>query len=539
MFPEIPADLGAETRESLLALAADIKTAVTAALQEGKGAALEEATKYLAIRDDVLAYAQLAALSDDSDTGDDDVEGEDDDDDDEDTDASAESNSLAAARPVVTETGLSTEVEHVSDRIGPDAILSTERLGEDRPSGSAFRDWNEFASALVRKATDIRSNTSEKFDIGRIHGNFDAAHTLGNDAIDNMRKLGVLDLFGDRELTAACCAPVTPTYAIGCQNSTARPVKNSLANFRTGAERMAVSIYSSPTLDDVAGGAGIWTCEDDDDEGAEKTCATIECGTSTEFRMYGVYACLTIKNMLAMSFPELVAAYMNRLAALQARIGEVQMLDALGTAANAPISAPALGYGSTTSVTTSILNYLALRREQQRWDDQPMVAWAHRSVRTALQIDLSRRRREGGGSGIVPESAVDAAFADVGVNVTWSLDTASWMTAVPEVASGADPSAGTGGTLNQLPDSAEILIAPVGKFASLERGLIGMGVTGNNIYRDNASNTRNEFTFFIENFEGVVDTDGCPADLLVFDGLCHNGVQIADVAIDCDGTAAA
>ena len=89
--------------------------------------------------------------------------------------------------------------------------------------------------------------------------------------------------------------------------------------------------------------------------------------------------------------------------------------------------------------------------------------------------------------------------------------------------------------MTALPSEATVLIAPRGKYALMDGGQLDIGVTGNNIYRDNVSNSRNEFTFFFENFEGVVDTTSCPARRLVFPSLCYNGAQIADVTINCLG----
>lgn len=131
---------------------------------------------------------------------------------------------------------------------------------------------------------------------------------------------------------------------------------------------MKVSIMPSPTLSQITTGYGQWTAANDADDTATKsTCQTITCGSPTEYTMYGVYRCITIKNMLAMSYPELVEAWLNRLAAAHARLAEQLLLNAMGTGATM-IDAPLLGYGATTSVITTILNYIALYQETQRWD---------------------------------------------------------------------------------------------------------------------------------------------------------------------------
>ena len=70
--------------------------------------------------------------------------------------------------------------------------------------------------------------------------------------------------------------------------------------------------------------------------------------------------------------------------------------------------------------------------------------------------------------------------------------------------------------------------------AEARRGELAIGVTGNNIYRDNQSNSRNEFTMFFENFEGIVNTTSCPAHILDIPA-CWSGVQIDDIAINCQG----
>ena len=134
--------------------------------------------------------------------------------------------------------------------------------------------------------------------------------------------------FEPDEITAALCAPATPYYGLACANVLRRPVFNSLPQFQ--APRMKVSIPESPSLSDIVTGVGQWTAEDDADADAVKlACQTIACGTPTEYVMYGVYRCLTIKNMLAMSNPELVEAYLNRLGAAHARLAEQLLLNAM------------------------------------------------------------------------------------------------------------------------------------------------------------------------------------------------------------------
>jgi hypothetical protein len=166
-----------------------------------------------------------------------------------------------------------------------------------------------------------------------------------------------------------------------------------------------------------------------------------------------------------------------------------------------------------------------------------MQAWAPRWFRDALRIDLSRRRRQDGNFEIKTEADVNAVFRDAGVDMTWYIDTPTWGTAIPNLTSNANLSAGATGVLSAFPQTAEILIAPAGKFTMIDRAQVSIGVTGNNWYRDNASNNKNEVTYFFENYEGVVDTTSCPAHLLKFDTLCYAGNMNADRAVACTGVA--
>ena len=157
-----------------------------------------------------------------------------------------------------------------------------------------------------------------------------------------------------------------------------------------------------------------------------------------------------------------------------------------------------------------------------------MEVWGHRQLLHAIKADLAARRRTDGGRNLVPSDAqVNRMFSDAGFQIHWTLDAANWMTPVRQFS--------TAGVLADFPRNAEFLVAPAGKFAVMDRGELNIGVTGNGMYRDNTSNSRNEFTFFFENYEGLVNTDSCPAYILEFNNICWNGRQIADNYVDCEG----
>lgn len=533
MFPQIPENLSGLSADQLTALRDEILAACHAYRALSADDRVEHdsdfigATKALAkVKTRLAAVQAEAALTDDP--GDDDGEGDE------------------PEVPEVPEVPADEPVDEAStiERPGlpepsPDAGLPVAAVARftafdnvqlaDRPlrPGDAFSGMRDLAEALLARAQTINPNTSEKFHVARLTADFGNRPRLSESALEN---IDVWDQLAatDREVVAAWCALGTPIYDIDCESTLRRPVKNSLANL--AAPRARVSVHPSPSLSDIVDTAvGIWTIDDDDnDEAVKGPCATITCGTPEEYDVYGVWACMTVKNLLTLNYPELIAAYLNRLGAAHARVGEIQLLNAMGAAADATISTGTLGYGTATSITTQIMEYLALYREQERWDDQPFEMWAHRWLQSAIRIDLTRRNRRDGSSRVATAAEANQVFLDAGVMPNWFIDQPSWSQNLPV-------GVHTGNVLNALPDEATVLVAPAGKYALMDRGNLTVGVTGNNIYRDNASNERNQFTYFFENFEGVVDTGCAPSHILRFQGLCHSGFQIADVTIDCAG----
>jgi hypothetical protein len=458
---------------------------------------------------------------------DDDADDETDEDAEDETHVSVEVAASATPAKVRRQVGASPKTAAVvpaGQRLAPSALLARDGVSGKR-TGESFDSWTEVATALNERAASINPASDSKHEVAFVQGRYDEAHTLTDDPVFN------LQLF-DEEMQAAMCAPLPPNYDLSCMNTTRRPVRASLPSFAAGNPRMGVRIYPSPSLSDITTGVGVWTVADDNNPSATKeACATITCATPVDYRMYGVYRCLTVTNMGHMSFPELTEAYLNRLAAAHAREAELQLLEAMA-AGTTTVQVPHVGYGGSVTVIRALLQYLTNYREQQRWDDGEMDVWLHRSILTSLKADLVSRRSTSGAVLRVPtDGDINAIFSNAGFSPNWFLDRPSWVTPLPAFQ--------VGGTLGEFPRNIEMLVAPRGKFGLMDRGQLSIGVTGNGIYRDNTSNSKNNFTYFFENFEGVVDTNSCPAHILNLDNVCWNGQQIDDVYIDCEGDRAA
>jgi len=531
MRPQIPDNLSALSATDLRALAREIKAYALAKLADATLSSEDRAdvAALLATRDEATGLAatkdadaaRMASLA--ADDSDEEPEAE------EETEEEEEVVTEAAAIEVDTEAASAPKVKTsfgqavVPVAAKPTKIQSSHLTAVDgvqgKRAGEQFESWKELGLAAAAKSASIRGNSSEKFEVAKIVADYPAERILTDDLNFNMSK------FEKDEMTAALCAPAVPYYGLACMNTTRRPVFNSLPQFQ--APRMKVSIMPSPTLSQITTGVSTWTAANDADDAATKsTCQTITCGSPTEYTMYGVYRCITIKNMLAMSYPELVEAWLNRLSAAHSRLAEQQLLNQMGAGATM-IDAPLLGYGATTSILTTILNYIALYQETQRWDiTENLDAWLPRYVLAGIKMDLMRRRNTAGTAqqAMVTDAQVEAMFNNVGVTPHWFIDTPTWAQAIPAV----------GAPLNLIPQAVDVLIAPPGKFALMDRGELSIGVTGNGLYRDNTSNSKNQFTFFFENFEGIVNTTSCPAHILHIP-VCYTGIQVDDQLVNCLG----
>lgn len=529
MWPQVPEDITTLSAQAARELARQIKATAKTVLADPALSAesFSEATAFLAKRDALISHAKdrdaaaLAAAALEADDGDAEPEVT------PEPELETAPEPEAEAEPELTK--VPTKVKTTFGPTGtavavPEAkvqILDYLKASDGVPgksSGEGFNSWAELATALVDRSKTINANSSEQFTVAKVQANYPAERQLSDNMNFNMAK------FDRDEIMAAFVAPATPYYDLACTNTNRRPVFNSLPGFQ--APRMRVSIMPSPSLSDITSGYGRWQDTDDDNANATKACISIVGGSPTEYKMYGVWRCMTVKNLLAMSYPELVEAWLNRLSAAHARLADTLLLNAMSSGATS-ITTPRLGYGGSVTITSTILNYIALYQESERWDiTENLEAWIPRWVLYGMKMDVLRRRKVDSGPATVPSDAqIEAMFRDVGVNVHWFIDTPSWAVAIPAV--GAS-------TLNLLPQTVQILIAPRGKFALMDKGELSIGVTGNGLYRDTTQNSRNQFTFFFENFEGIVNTTTCPAHILDIQ-VCWSGVQVDDIVLNCQG----
>lgn len=550
-FPAIPENLEALDTEALTALRAELRAAGLAIVEKGKTDRLSDedlanarlAKDTVAQIGEVLA-AQAAAAAELSDIEDALAEDEDEDDTedadepalDDESDEGAESEDdtedaesdeddtevTASVTPVRAKAGSTAKAAPKSSK--PPATLDaqaqrwTSMAGVNGFAvGDTFENHTDIGQALLARWDDIRGSGTEKLAVAKIEArNLEATPMTPG-----------LQSFVDVEesITAGMdCVPREPIYDVGCDSSVARPFANSLPNRR--APRGGYSVYPSPMLADVSNedgngdGTGQWVRADDavDSGSVKAACAVIPCGTPDNYDIYGVYRCMTVRNLHQMTHPELVAAFLNKLGALWARFAEVTLLEA---ALDSPNVIDITGdvtanLGATSNILDNLIQAAAVYTEQERYEDGIRFGvWLQRWVAVAIVRDWLRAPRYNPSITdlVVARSEINAAFAKAGFNVHWVYDTPSGWNAVPTQAAGA---------LQELPTGIDMLIGREGNMARMDEGSMTIGVTNKTPW-DKDDMARNQFTMFWESYEGLIDY-GCPSYQLSLAGVIPNGL---------------
>lgn len=395
-------------------------------------------------------------------------------------------------------------------------------------AGQELESMEDIAKAFVaRIRATSNAGSAEKFTVARVLGTVPEDRQLTGHFDHDMAVFGGAD-FLDADVQAAICAPREPIYDLSFGSSVVRPVAASLASY--GAPRGGVSIYPTPRLSDISDGTGIWTRDDDADDAATKAdCAVITCGSPEDYDIYGIYRCMTVTNMAAMTYPELVAAFLNRLQATQAQLGERTLLNAMRTDVNTiKVHSDGINVGMSIALLETLMRTIQSYKEQERYgDDITFGCWLPRHVRTMLVVDQLRRKRTDNVSlaDIVAASKeITAAFTSAGVNPTWTYESASGWPTLSNLANGS--------SIPQWPTTVKMLMTPTGNFRRLDGAELNLGVGGNTV-RDTTSLSKNNFTLFWESFEGLVAFGARSLELTLVD-VCPGGHQVADVTLDCE-----
>jgi hypothetical protein len=300
-------------------------------------------------------------------------------------------------------------------------------------------------------------------------------------------------------LTAAggLVAPEQVDYVLPGFEVNDRPVTQSLAAFTT--ERGGVRFMRPPALADVDGAVGVWTVEDDidavDNPTTRKPSLRVEFGDEIVVDTQAVTSILTFGNLMARSYPEMVARVTDLAMVAHSRLAEQQVLTQIG-ALSTSVSGAA-GEGNNLGATRVLLPLLdraasGMRNRLRTDPSAPLQLilphWAAGILRTDLALQEPGDAREG-----VTDAELTAYLASRNLAPTWALD--------GETGQNFDVQAP--GDVNAWPTSIISYLFPVGAFQFLDGGTLDLGLV-----RDSALNESNDFQMFSESFEAVLFRGG-------------------------------
>ena len=306
------------------------------------------------------------------------------------------------------------------------------------------------------------------------------------------------------------CNPVENVYSMPDIETSSRPVRDALANFR--ADRGGANIPTNPPLTDYAEAVGVVTAEDDAEGGtfALKNCMRIECPTFTETQVDSIYRCIEAGNLTARAYPELMARISTLVLANHARAAEGLLLDTIKAGSTALPATNTASAGSIWEFFYQVGVVAAGFRSRHRMAEGAVVkALMPEWVVDMLKVDLARSQFDR----FPAREAITGYLRQWNVNVTYYKDSPSTGTAQvfdAQAAAAPDP----------FPLDVQWAAYPEGSWLHLDSGSLDLGIV-----RDSTLNSTNDFQIFAETWEqaALIGVES----LWITSTLCPNGTVSA------------
>ena len=375
------------------------------------------------------------------------------------------------------------------------------------PAGSLLESGEQFGKAMVARIhalSRVSGGDGEQVLVASIKSEVPEERRL--DLTDPDKTWDkILEVVHPEAITAAggCCAPLTTRYDLfDCGGTADRPVRDALAGFQ--ATRGGIRWYAGPSLGDLGGAVGFWTCQDDEDATPPattptKACTRIDCPPEQTAEIQAVTLCITFGVMQGRVFPELAVAN-NKLALVaHSRIAESALLAQIKAGSKQIADA-----GTPLSAVRDILDLIGraamyFRDRYRLSGNAPLRAIFPLWVLELLRGDIAKGEPVGSlrDSLSVSDAEIKGFFSDRNINVTWALDSAT-------------PGTNGGGfftdattTLPAWPTQVEWAMFPEGSWLFLDGGSLDLGIV-----RDSGLVKVNDYMQFSETFEATANI-GC------------------------------
>lgn len=394
------------------------------------------------------------------------------------------------------------EVEEISpEGLASDTVPATPKrsmgitASADVPgyaAGQELQSIQDVAEALMAKRLHVRGtdkgNDGYQYLVASIETrDYDEDHTLGNDAIINM---GRIEAAQDDALVAGggIKAPLTPYYELAVFGDSVRPVRDALVGYK--ADRGGIRYVPSPVIDTLSPGVNVYAESVDASAtpyGSGKGTVTVSAGPELTVKVDVIPRIMKVGNLMARTFPEMVAAWTKLLLAQHAREADSNILDKL-VADSTAVSGDAV-YGANLTILGHVDQLVAAYRSRHRIASGARFRaiipfW----VKDIIRTDISRRQF--GGVPNLPDSAIDEYFSVRGVNVTWHYDESATTSSIY--------GAQSAGAMLKYKTTVEWFLFPEGTWLFLDGGSLDLGLV-----RDSTLNSTNDYTIFAETFESA------------------------------------
>lgn len=368
--------------------------------------------------------------------------------------------------------------------------------------------------------TSGTANNEGSVYLGRMDLPFEDDLTLGDDALENgvkfeklIRRLNEPETVG--MTAAAVCGHCIPAPRIleFCDISS---VDGLLELPTMRADRGGLQWVQSPTLADwmTKTNGLFWTTTDDCNVSATKTVVTVDCpGMQAVCEVEGHYLSVRFKNMAMRSWPELYRHNLGlamKAHAYQQNLRNIAHVLAFQTGAT--ISLPDQPDGAFAVLMRAIELAVVDSRDRYMTDlgfnfEVVLPTW----IRPLLRSDLARRN--GVDVRSISNAEINSEFVTRGARVQFIR---GWQ------------GLGASTPATSYPTDVDFLLFPAGALVQIDQGTLDLGME----IRDNASNAKNEFGGFVEDFSNVCHP--C-FDIRRYSlAVCDNGATGLQVEIPCD-----
>jgi hypothetical protein len=400
----------------------------------------------------------------------------------------------------------------------------------NQPPGSKLRTRRELADAIHAVAKSLgrpakrADGREERYLVASLNylENFPEARRLDGNLEKNNDKIAAIGspYLGQPGLMALVasggfCAPLQPLYTMPQLATNARPVRDALPSFR--AERGGINVPAPTTVSDAAGAITVITADDDELGGtfATKACLDLDCPNYTETAVTIISHCREFGNLNAMAWPEKIAHENEITMAEHARVAESYLLSRI-KAQSIAVTSGATTLGALIYLVDAIEKAeFGMRGRLRLPSDQRFTLLAPRVLLDVLELDTISTQFDR----YRTQAEIEGYLAQIGVDVTWYIDTASPRPGVSDGTSQLPDSAQTAAALDGFPATYDVAFFPSGTFLHLDMAELNLGIV-----RDSTLNSTNDFQIFGESFENVARIGPAQAAYWMTLDICPTGV---------------